>query len=63
MSGRRERRFNLWGWLLFVVCAAFFIASAVISGDMLYLIGSIVFLIACLLFLFPMIKTEEDRDE
>jgi len=62
LSGRKERQFNLWGWLLFVVCAAFFIASAVISGDVLYLIGSIVFLIACLVFLFPLIKRETDKD-
>ena len=40
---RREKQYSLWGWLLFVVCADFFIASAVISGDVLYLIGSIVF--------------------
>jgi len=47
----RERMFNLWGWLLFLVCAGFFIASAAISGDILYLAGSIIFLIACLVFI------------
>ena len=53
---RREGRFNLWGWVLFLVCAVFFIASAVISGDMLYLTGSIIFLVACLLFIASLVR-------
>jgi len=52
---RREKRFNLWGWLLFVVCAGFFIASAVTSGDVLYLIGGIIFLLACIVFIIPLV--------
>ncbi len=51
----RERKFNLWGWLLFIVCAIFFIASAAVNGDMLYLVGSIVLLLACLIFIFPLV--------
>ncbi|MFH1662814.1 MAG: hypothetical protein ABH934_02725 [Chloroflexota bacterium] len=62
-SQRKERQFNLWGWLLFLVCAAFFIASAVTSGDVLYLTGSIIFLLACLLFLVPLLKKQKtDKD-
>ena len=56
-----ERRCNLWGWVLFVVCAAFFIASAWRSHDMLYLVGSVVFLVACLVFLVPFVKKRSDR--
>ena len=66
MSDRmsRESKFNLWGWLLFIVCAIFFIASATISGDILYLIGSIVFLFACLIFILPLvIKRIKDEDD
>lgn len=51
----RERKFNLCGWLLFLVCAIFFIASAAVNGDMLYLVGSIVFLLACLIFISPLV--------
>ncbi len=60
----RESKFNLWGWLLFIVCAIFFIASATINGDILYLIGSIVFLFACLIFILPLvIKRNKDEDD
>jgi predicted membrane channel-forming protein YqfA (hemolysin III family) len=52
-DGKREARFHLWGWLLFVVCAGFFIASSVESSDILGLIGSIIFLIACVVFIVP----------
>ena len=53
---RRERKYNLWGWILFVVCAGFFIASALQNGDVLYLIGSIVFLLACIVFIIPLVS-------
>ncbi|MGD9142883.1 MAG: cytochrome oxidase subunit III [Dehalococcoidia bacterium] len=50
-----EKRFSLAGWLLFMVCAGFFIASAVKSGDTWYLIGSLIFLGACVIFIIPLI--------
>ena len=52
-NGKREARFHLWGWLLFVVCAGFFIASSIESNDTLGLVGSIIFLIACVVFIVP----------
>jgi hypothetical protein len=54
-DGERERRFHLWGWILFVVCAGFFIASAVDSGSTLGIIGSVVFLVACGVFIAPLV--------
>ena len=60
----RESKFNLWGWLLFIVCAIFFIDSATINGDILYLVGSIVFLFACLIFILPiLIRRVNDKDD
>ena len=59
MSGEdknREKKLNLWGWILFVVCAGFFIASAVESGSTLGIIGSIIFLVACLVFIAPLVS-------
>ena len=56
-----ERKCNIWGWLLFILCAAFFIASAWRSHDMLYLIGSVVFLVACLVFLAPFVRGRSGR--
>jgi predicted membrane channel-forming protein YqfA (hemolysin III family) len=41
------------GWLLFIVSALFFVASAWRAGDPLALAGSIFFLIACFSFLVP----------
>jgi predicted membrane channel-forming protein YqfA (hemolysin III family) len=58
-----ESKFHLWGWILFVVCAGFFIASAVDSGSVIGLIGSIVFLFACLVFIAPLVRRRySDKD-
>ena len=54
-DGKREARFHLWGWLLFVVCAGFFIASSIESNDIFGLIGSIIFFIACVVFIVPLV--------
>ena len=51
----RERKFHLWGWVLFLVCAGFFIASAIGSGNMLGLTGSVIFLVACIVFIIPLV--------
>ena len=48
--------FQLCGWLLFVFSALFFIISSIRAGDILSLIGGIVFLIACFVFLVPVIS-------
>ncbi len=52
---QRERRFNLWGWIGFVVCAGFFIAASLRSGDWLALAASVIFLFGCLLFIIPLL--------
>lgn len=39
------------GWLLFLLSAALFTAAGVRSGDGLVIAGSVVFGLACLLFL------------
>ena len=51
-----ERNCHLTGWLLFLICAVFFIASAARSGDMLYLVGSIIFFLACIAFIIPLMS-------
>lgn len=56
-----ERRYHLTGWILFMVCAVFFIGSAVLSGDVLYLVGSVIFFIACIIFVIPLISTGQKR--
>jgi hypothetical protein len=66
---KRERNYHLAGWGMFLVCAVFFIASAAASGDLLYLVGSIIFFAACIAFVIPLVTiksrpviTNPDRD-
>ncbi|MGD2272077.1 MAG: hypothetical protein PVI06_16870 [Desulfobacterales bacterium] len=53
---KRELNFQLWGWLLFVVCAILFIAASIKNQDALTLMGSLFFLIACVIFLIPLVR-------
>ena len=56
MMGRgagRDRKFEIWGWSLFIVSAIIFVASTAMSGDLLGLVGSLFFLGACIIFLIP----------
>lgn len=39
------------GWILFLVCAVLYAGSGIRAGDGLVVIGSIVFGLACILFL------------
>jgi len=61
-SGNRERKFHLWGWIFFLVCACFFIASSIESGSILGIAGSVIFFIACIIFIIPLVM-KENRDE
>ncbi len=47
----KVRRYDLWGWLLFVVSALFFMVSSIRNGDIVGLIGGVFFLLACVAFL------------
>jgi len=55
VDGKKELKYQLWGWVLFIVCAIIFIASSIRMGDVLMLIGSLFFLAACFLFLIPLL--------
>ena len=50
------QRFDLWGWILFLVCALLFGAAGLRDGDVLMTVGSAVFLVACVLFLLPYLR-------
>ena len=49
----RERRWHLVGWGLFVASALFFLAASWRVGDLLAIAGSLLFLVACFVFLAP----------
>ena len=48
-------RFQLTGWTLFIFSALFFIATSLRAGDMLGLLGGLLFLVACIVFLLPLV--------
>lgn len=50
-----EKKCQIWGWLLFIVSALFYGAAAIRAGDLLAILGSLAFLIACFVFLIPFV--------
>ncbi len=52
----QELRQQFWGWILFVVCGVFFMASSIRNRDLLTLAGTVVFLVACVVFMVPLVK-------
>jgi hypothetical protein len=61
LTPENTRKFQLVGWILFVVSATFFIGSSFRNGDVLGFVGSLFFLVACLVFLIPMVMGEKVR--
>ncbi len=47
----KDKKHDLWGWILFVISALFFIASSIHNGDVIGLLGGVFFLLACVAFL------------
>ena len=64
-SPRRDERHDFLGWMLFVVSAAFFMASSIRAGDVVGLLGGVFFLLACAAFLVPYLgpRAGARRDE
>ena len=58
---RGAHGFHLAGWLLFVASAVFFIASSLATGDAIGLVGSVLFLVACLVFVWPLVRQRDGR--
>lgn len=57
-------KYQLIGWSLFILCSIFYIISSIHAHDWFYLAGSIVFLIACVVFMLPLItKKKETTDK
>ena len=58
-QSKQEIKYQLAGWILFIICAIFFIASSLKNHDILTLIGSVIFLIACIVFLIPLVRSNK----
>jgi len=61
MNPKQDLKHHFWGGILFIICAVFFIASSIKNGDVLSLAGSIIFLIACGVFIIPIVKKEKQK--
>ena len=47
---------------MFVACAVFFTAGSIRAGDPLFIIGSLLFLVACVVFLIGRGRPARGRD-
>ena len=48
-----EKRCQVLGWILFITCAIFYLAAGIRARDLLSILGSLIFLVACFVFLIP----------
>ncbi len=51
-------RLQLWGWVLFVLCAGLYLAANIEAKSTLGIIGSVVFLVACFVFMIPLLRSQ-----
>ena len=56
-TNQSAKVYELVGWLLFIVSALFFTSATIQAGDRLGILGSLCFLIACFVFLIPLLRT------
>lgn len=54
MPRTMSHRFQLWGWIIFIFSALFFMAASIRAADPIGLIGGALFLPACIVFLVPL---------
>jgi predicted membrane channel-forming protein YqfA (hemolysin III family) len=55
-SKSNDHAYHLTGWILFIICALLYIVASLESGDALTLWGSLIFLIACFVFIIPLLR-------
>jgi hypothetical protein len=52
-----SRKAQLAGWSLFILSALSYIADAIHLGDMISLPASLLFLFACIVFVYPILRS------
>ncbi len=60
MSERASRQCQVLGWVLFILSGIFFVWSTAASGDPVGLVASLLFLVACPVFLVPILRSAKD---
>jgi len=53
---KRDLQLQLLGWIIFIFCALLFLASSIRNQDDIAVTASLLFLIACFVFMIPLIK-------
>ncbi len=56
-------KYQIAGWILFIICAILFIASSLKNHDTLTFIGSVFFFVACILFLIPIFRAHKIAED
>ena len=56
-ENNKDLKNQLWGWVLFVLCAILFTISSVTRAqDILTIAARIFFLLGCVVFMIPLVK-------
>ena len=55
----RQERYDLIGWICFIISATFYTVAAVEFSSLTSLLGSLAFLIACFFFMIPLLRKEK----
>ena len=58
-----DAKFQLWGWVLFVLGVLFFMVSSIKDRDLLTTAGCILFLVGCIVFMIPLSVSKNRDDE
>lgn len=51
----RDEKFQLAGWLMFIACAVLYLIASIESRSATSFWGSLIFLVACVVFMVPLI--------
>ncbi len=52
--------FNFSGWLIFTICALFFLWGALRAADAISIVASVLFLVGCIVFIIPLWANRHD---
>ena len=58
----QELKYQVTGWTLFIIKLCVFIASSLKNHDTLTFIGGVIFLIACIVFLIPLVRSNKNAE-
>ena len=63
MRAEKKFKYEYIGWVIFVFSALMYIAAGLKSGDVLSILGGILFLLACAFFLLPIMSLKRARSK